>query len=109
MADIYDIDPEIFGRHVRSLRKARGLTQEQLARRAGLSSDTIRRLENATFSPSLNTLVSLSRGLELCLKTVLESLDLGELRKRDELLELVRGCSDEEIALIVRVVKVLIS
>ncbi|HLT35877.1 MAG TPA: helix-turn-helix transcriptional regulator, partial [Enhygromyxa sp.] len=45
-----------FGRHVRSLRRARGMTQEVLAQRSGLSADTIRRLEHGSFSPSLETL-----------------------------------------------------
>jgi DNA-binding XRE family transcriptional regulator len=44
-----------FGRHIRRLRRARDMTQEQLAERSGLSSDTIRRLELADFSPSLDT------------------------------------------------------
>ncbi|HLT36771.1 MAG TPA: helix-turn-helix transcriptional regulator, partial [Enhygromyxa sp.] len=59
-----------FGRHVRSLRRARGMTQEVLAQRSGLSADTIRRLEHGSFSPSLETLRKLCHGLDLMLSTL---------------------------------------
>lgn len=81
-----------FGRHVRSLRKARGYTQEQLADRSGLASDTIRRLERHEFSPSLKTLRKLASGLGLPLVTLLEAMEVGgpvDLETR-ELLELLR-------------------
>ena len=61
-------DPD-FGRSIRKLRKARGLTQEELAEHADLSSDTIRRLELAGFSPSLDTLRKLATGLRMDLVT----------------------------------------
>ena len=67
-----------FGRHVRSCRRARGLTQEVLAERSGLSADTIRRLEHGDFSPSLDTLRKIACGLELTLTTLFEALEIGE-------------------------------
>ena len=45
-----------FGKHVRSLRRARGVTQDALAQRSGLSADTIRRIEHGSFSASIDTL-----------------------------------------------------
>lgn len=67
-----------FGEHIRSLRRARGLTQEAVAERSGLSVDTVRRLEAGTFSPSLDTLRKLCAGLDLMLSTLFESYELGE-------------------------------
>lgn len=67
-----------FGRHVRSCRRSRGLTQEVLAERSDLSIDTIRRLEKGSFSPSLDTLRKLCMGLQLEISTFFESLELGE-------------------------------
>jgi transcriptional regulator with XRE-family HTH domain len=82
----------MFGRHAKSLRKARKYTQEQLAERSGLAADTIRRLERHEFSPSLNTLRKLATGLDLPLVTLFEAMEVGrpvdpEIR---ELLELLR-------------------
>jgi transcriptional regulator with XRE-family HTH domain len=74
------------GQHVKRLRRARGLTQEQLAERSGLSSDTIRRLEHGSFSPSLDTLTKLCEGLSLSLSTLFTVFELAD---RDDLQEIV--------------------
>ena len=96
-----------FGRHVRSLRRARGLTQQSLAARCGLSTDTIRRLEHGSFSPSLDTLQKLCNGLDLMLSTLFESF---ELRRRDEvreLIDLLSKRSPKEVALATRMLRAL--
>jgi len=66
-----------FGAHLRSLRQARGRTQDALAKASGLSNDTIRRLEQGNFSPSMETLKKLCLGLSLSLSTLFESFELG--------------------------------
>jgi transcriptional regulator with XRE-family HTH domain len=91
-----------FGRHVRWLRKARGLTQEGLAERCGLSCDTIRRAEHGSFSPSLETLRKLVNGLNMLLSTLFLGLELNERSVRREFLDLLEGRSDEEVALVFR-------
>jgi transcriptional regulator with XRE-family HTH domain len=98
-----------FGRHVRSLRRARGATQEVLAARSGVSADTIRRLEHGSFSPSLDTLIKLCKGLSLSLSTFFESFELGgdgDLSR--ELSDLLATRTADEIKLAIRVVQVLL-
>ena len=86
-----------FGRHVKSCRRARGLTQEALAERAELSADTIRRLEAGTFSPSLGTLRKLAAGLGMRLSTLFEAFESGDRQVRRELWDLLdRLVGDEE-------------
>jgi transcriptional regulator with XRE-family HTH domain len=70
-------DPTVapFGAHLRRLRDDQGLTQEQLAERAGLSTDTIRKLERGSFSPSFTTLRGLARGLQLSLAGLFVGFD----------------------------------
>jgi DNA-binding XRE family transcriptional regulator len=46
------LSDEALGARLRALRKNRKLTQEQLARLAALSPDTIRRMERGEFSPN---------------------------------------------------------
>lgn len=84
-----------------SLRKARRLTQEQLAERSGLSADTIRRLEHGSFSPSLDTLRKLSAGFDLRLTTLFESFECGARDEQRELLDLVslRGARELQVAI----------
>jgi transcriptional regulator with XRE-family HTH domain len=96
-----------FGRFVRRLRKARGLTQEQLAERAELSSDTIRRLELGSFSPSLDTLIKLNTGLRLDFSTLFVAFELREVGTDRELLALARSLTPAELAAALRVLSFL--
>ncbi len=98
----------VFGRHVRSLRRARGLTQDQLASRSGLSADTVRRLEQGGFSPTLDTLRKLCAGLDLMLSTLFESLELGGARNESrELADLLATRTPRELVLATRVLRAL--
>jgi transcriptional regulator with XRE-family HTH domain len=96
-----------FGRHVRSLRRARGQTQEELAQRSGLSADTIRRLEHGSFSPSLETLRKLCVGLDLQLSTLFESFELGVRNESRELADLLATRTPRELVLATRVLRTL--
>jgi transcriptional regulator with XRE-family HTH domain len=96
-----------FGRHVRSLRRARGMTQEVLAERSGLSADTIRRLEHGSFSPSLETLRKLCMGLDLMLSTLFESFELGARNESRELADLLATRTPRELAMATRVLRML--
>ncbi|MEN9522079.1 MAG: hypothetical protein RL065_456 [Bacteroidota bacterium] len=59
-----------FGMHLRRLRQAKGLSQQQLADLADISKITIQRIENAKFNVTLDTLISLSTALEIPLTKV---------------------------------------
>jgi transcriptional regulator with XRE-family HTH domain len=97
-----------FGKHVRSLRRARGVTQDALAKRSGLSADTIRRIEHGSFSASIETLRKLCSGLGVAPSTVFEGFELGRTDERRELLDLVAARSRDEIVLVTRVVRALL-
>ena len=86
-----------FGRHVRSLRKARGLTQEGLAEQSGVAVDTVRRLEAGSFSPSLDTLTKIGNGLNLRLSTMFESCELGMRQTPRELTDLLASRSPKDL------------
>jgi len=57
---------------LRKLREERALSQEALARRAGLSRTYVTRLELAQQDPSLSTLVKLSKALGVKVTRLLE-------------------------------------
>jgi transcriptional regulator with XRE-family HTH domain len=96
-----------FGRHIRSLRRVRGLTQEVLAERSGLSPDTIRRLEHGSFSPSLDTLRKICLGFDLMLSTLFESFELGDRRESRELVDLLANRTPRELVLATMVLRTL--
>lgn len=94
-----------FGKHVRSLRRARGLTQDTLATRSGLSADTIRRIEHGSFAASIHTLRKMCGGLRIAESTLFESFEIGRTDARRELFDLIASCGDSEIALITGIVR----
>jgi len=60
-----------FGRRLRMLGDRAGLTQAELARRAGVNRVTITRYETGEQTPRYRTLVSLAEGLELPVERLL--------------------------------------
>ncbi|HEX7150322.1 MAG TPA: helix-turn-helix transcriptional regulator [Thermoanaerobaculia bacterium] len=62
----------LFGRRLRELRKARGMTQEALAESAELSGNYISDLELGRKVPSLTILVRLSQALDVGTPELLE-------------------------------------
>jgi transcriptional regulator with XRE-family HTH domain len=52
---------------IRSLRVERGLTQEQLCEKAGISLDAVTRIESGSRVPTLNTLERLAHGLNVAI------------------------------------------
>jgi transcriptional regulator with XRE-family HTH domain len=60
------------GHRVRTLREERGLTQQALARAAGIATDMVSRLENGHYSsPGLRTLLRIADGMGLPVSTLL--------------------------------------
>lgn len=53
----------MFGEVVRARRKSLGLSQEKLAEKAGCDRQSINRVENAAYSPSLDRLFKLADAL----------------------------------------------
>jgi transcriptional regulator with XRE-family HTH domain len=83
---------EEFAARVRELRRRRKLTQEALAEACDLASDTIRRMEHAGFSPSLDTLNKLAKGLGL----TVTQLMVDNFDDADDLAAMIRGLPDVE-------------
>ena len=104
MNPVFSYRSREFGRHVRSCRKARGLTQEALAKVSKLSADTIRRLEQGSFSPSLETLNKLSVGLRMSLSTLFAAFEICERNVSRELTDLINMTTPRQQLLLMRVI-----
>lgn len=63
---------EVFGQHLRALRKKNELTQEELAERADLGVNIVGRLERAIIAPGLVTILKLSVALGVPAKELLD-------------------------------------
>lgn len=81
---------DALARNLRRLRAERGLTLEELAKRAGISRGMLIQIEQKRVNPTLATLVRLAQGLDVGLA---ELVELGSRRRvrvisRDEVVEL---------------------
>lgn len=74
-------EAQLFGRRLRELRKARGLTQEALAEAADLSGNYISDLELGLKVPSLTILVRLSQALQVATPDLLADFTREAVRK----------------------------
>jgi transcriptional regulator with XRE-family HTH domain len=63
---------KMFGEHLKSLRLARQLSQEELAFRCGIPLSQIARFERGERSPTLSTFLLLSTGLDIEPKKLLD-------------------------------------
>ena len=61
-----------FGFHLRKAREKHGLSQQDIADKADIDKKTIQRIENGKLNPSLDTLASIAKGLNLTLKELLD-------------------------------------
>lgn len=103
------------GHRLRSLREERGLTQQALARAAGIATDMVSRLENGHYSsPGLRTLLRIADGMGLPVsallpdvQTVAHSTPEGALRAR--LSALVQRIDIEDLELVVDIAGTIIS
>ena len=94
------IDTKEIGRNIRRYRLKRGMTQEQLAEAAELTSGYISRIENGTKSLRLSTLCRIAETLDTTVQSLLTSDDVScDMR----LLSLFADCETWEQALIIDV------
>lgn len=97
---------DVFGRHIRRLRRHRDLTQEALAERTGLHPTYISRLEGGKALPSLSVILSLAAGLEVRPSELLLPFDAGhgadhhDTSSAEAIALLLEGCSASQLALV---------
>lgn len=81
---------EELGERIRERRRELGLTQESLAERAGVSTETVGRLEQAVGAPTLDTVYKVAKALGTTGSALIAE------RVDDEVSELVGGLPEHE-------------
>ena len=97
---------KLLGRRVRTLRKAKKMTQEQLAIKADSGAKYISELERGEANVTIALVSKLAEGLGVPTSELFENdheADSQELRK--EIKRMVREADDENIKLLYRVIK----
>lgn len=91
---------------VRERRKALGLTQEQLAELAGLSTNFLARMEMSGRTPSLATLTRIADALEVRVSDLLTEDHIGEWQaEATEIAEALDSLSSPDSALAVELIR----
>ncbi len=99
----------LIGARIKYLRRGRGLTQEQIAERTGLSVNYLSRIERGLENPTLDTLLGLAKALKV------EPLDLftfdheaDSKRLRRVLAHLVSEARDDQLSQVTKVLRALL-
>lgn len=100
----------LFGRRIKELRKNRGLSQEELAERADMSSKYISRIEMGQSFPSIETLAKLANALNVELKDFFEFAHKTPSQKelKEILNSLLKETDEEKVRLIVKVARAIV-
>ena len=98
------IDQMKIGAFLRDLRKEKGLTQEELAEKFGVSSRSVSRWENGNTMPELGILVELAEFYEVDIKEVIDGERKSETMEKEtrETLKKVADYAEVEKKLVVR-------
>lgn len=100
---------ELIGVRIKSLRQGKGLTQEALAEKVGISSKYLSSIERGKENPTLDTLIKLAKALKVelfeiflyaheassskvlreCIQSLIEEADVDRLRLATKLLRAV--------------------
>lgn len=98
------IDQVKIGGFLKDLRKGKGLTQEQLAEKFGVSSRSVSRWENGNTMPELGILVELAEYYEVDIKEIIDGERKSEIMEKEgkETLQKVADYAETEKRLAVK-------
>lgn len=99
--DYYEI-----GQKIRKIRKARGLSQEQLAEMAGISATHMSHIETANTKLSLPVFVEIAEALEVRTDVLLYDAPRNSVSSSvDEIAGVLEGCDAKQARIIAEIVK----
>lgn len=94
------------GQRIRKIRKARGLSQEQLAEKIGISTTHMSHIETANTKLSLPVFVDLAEALEVQADTLLyDEPRNGVDASINSIATMLEGCSSAQAKVITEIVK----
>lgn len=94
------------GQRIRKIRKAHGLSQEELAEKVGISTTHMSHIETGNTKLSLPVFVDIANALEVRTDDLLDSPSAATISvSLDEITKVLERCSAQEAKVIVDVVK----
>ncbi|MBQ9967818.1 MAG: helix-turn-helix transcriptional regulator [Oscillospiraceae bacterium] len=94
------------GQRIRKIRKARGISQEELAEKIGISTTHMSHIETGNTKLSLPVFVAISEALEVRTDDLLhDSVNADRSRSVDAILDLLENCSTQQIKVMEDILK----
>ena len=95
------MDKKLLGGKIRTARKDRGMTSDQLSEACHINATYLRQIESGAKMPSLSVFISLCQELKASPSYLLGDIVLDpEIREMDDLLELWKTASPKQIRMI---------
>ena len=100
---------QMIGARIKEIRSKRGITQDQLSERMEINPKYLSSIERGKENPTLNTLINLSRSLEINIDEVFSFVEIQDPDKRKSLIiSLLDEASDEQLKLAFKILSVII-
>lgn len=100
------MDYYAIGQRIRKVRKAHGLSQEELAERVGISTTHMSHIETGNTKLSLPVLVELAAVLELSTDSLLsDSSCSGRSAAIESILQTLEGCTTQQVKILVDILR----
>ena len=101
---------EMIGSRIQEIRNKKGITQDQLSEKAGISSKYLSSIERGKENPTLNTILKLARSLEARPDEIFVHLEIEDPAKRKSMiLEILDDADEDQLKLAYKVLSVMIS
>ena len=102
------VDLKQVGTRIKSYRRHKNITREQLSLISNSSVDLISKVEQGERSPSLDTLIAIANALEVSADDILiDSLDHSNSMVGNEIQDILLDCNHDEKEMLIRTLKFL--
>jgi transcriptional regulator with XRE-family HTH domain len=100
---------EMIGSRIQEIRNTKGLTQDQLSEKVGISSKYLSSIERGKENPTLNTILKLARSLDVKLDEFFIHLEIENPAKRKSMIiEILDGADEDKLKLAYKVLSAMI-
>ncbi len=97
---------ELIGKRIQELRKAQGLSQEDVAEKADISPNYLSRIECGKENPTLDMLIKLATTIEVEMQEIFDfGHGVGPNQLKDTMNQLIKDIDEEKLGLAVKILR----
>lgn len=100
---------ELLGARIKELRKAKGLSQEELSEKVGIDSKHLSRIEVGKSYPSLDTLEKIANALSVEIKDLFEFMHLSRTKDLiNNVSKLLKEADEDKLRLSLKIIRAVV-